>query len=401
MGFALLACSPQTDLQQESSSQGTGGASAGGATGVAAGRLVEPPPGSTSIPGNLSSLTLEFGEAVAQAGPGPAFELRPASGSSTAAQLVGITPCTGTCYALRPDGTLAPSTLYTLDILPGQLQFLDGKPVPAASLGAFTTADAPDLFAPRIQAFTVRWAEGCLTVHLVSDEPTRAVVSLSAGDSQPTLCPELRSALHSDGLAVTLDFAERLPKLPTSTRVQVVASVEDRAGNPTVSAPLGLDLPPALPYLVITELLANPAGSETTQEFVEIYNADSQPVALGGLLLADKAGSDVLPEVILPAGSYGLLVPEKFNAAEGKDTPPRDGTLLVPVAGRLAGDGLGNAGEVVQLLTTEGYVVSQYGGWVDVSASAWSGKSVKRSAFDACDGADAWGKTPSPATPGW
>jgi hypothetical protein len=202
-------------------------------------------------------------------------------------------------------------------------------------------------------------------------------------------------------MAATLDFAERLPELPASVPAQVAVSVEDRAGNRTVSAPVALDLPPALPRLVITEVLANPAGSETTQEFVELFNADSQPVSLGGLLLADKAGSDVLPEAVLPAGSYGLVVPDKFSAAEGKDTPPRDGTLLLPVPGRLAGDGLANAGETIQLLTKEGYVVSQYGGWVDVSATAWSGKSVKRSDLNACDAAAAWGKTPSPATPGW
>lgn len=401
MGFALVACSPQTDLQQESSAQATGGTSAGASPGVAAARLVEPPAGSAGIPGNLSSLILEFSESVTQAGAAQAFELRPANGPATAAQLVGIAPCAGTCYALKPDGPLTPSTLYTVDILPGQLQFIDGKPVPKASLGPFTTADAPDLFAPRIQAFSVHLAEGCLTVHLASDEPVRAVVSLSGGDGQSLLCPQLHSALPPNGLAPALDFAERLPTLSPGTRVQVVATVEDRAGNVAMSAPLGLDLPPALPRLVMTEVLANPAGLETTQEFVEIYNADSQSVSLAGLLLADKAGNDVLPEMVLSAGSYGLVVPEKFNVAEGKDTPLREGTLLVPVAGRLAGDGLGNAGEAVQLLTAEGYVVSQYGGWVDVSAAAWSGKSVKRSTFDACDGPDAWSKAPSPATPGW
>jgi hypothetical protein len=122
---------------------------------------------------------------------------------------------------------------------------------------------------------------------------------------------------------------------------------------------------------------------------------------LGGLRLADKAGSDVLPDAVLPAGAYALLVPENYDAADAKDTAPRDGTLVLSLSGRLAGDGLSNAGEMVQLLTADGYVVSQYGGWVDVSASAWSGKSVKRTSVDACDGPDAWSKTPSASTPGW
>jgi hypothetical protein len=184
-------------------------------------------------------------------------------------------------------------------------------------------------------------------------------------------------------------------------RAEAVLRVVDRAGNSTLSAPVALDLPPQLPRLAITEILANPAGSENTQEFVEIYNAGSDAVALGGLLLADKSGSDALPEVLLPAGAYAIVVPDAYNAADGKDPAPREGTVIVRVPGRLASDGLANTGEPVRLLTAGGFVISQYGGWVDVSATAWSGKSVKRSGSDACDGPDAWSKTPSSPTPGW
>jgi hypothetical protein len=95
------------------------------------------------------------------------------------------------------------------------------------------------------------------------------------------------------------------------------------------------------------------------------------------------------------------LVPEGYDPAGGKDPAPREGTPIVRVPGRLAGDGLANTGEPVRLLTPDGFVISQYGGWVDVSATAWSGMSVKRSSPAACDCPDAWSKTPSPATPGW
>jgi hypothetical protein len=103
----------------------------------------------------------------------------------------------------------------------------------------------------------------------------------------------------------------------------------------------------------------------------------------------------VLPEAFLPAGAYAVVVPEAYNAADGKDPAPRDGTLIVRVPGRLAGDGLANTGEPVRLLTAGGDVISQYGGWVDVSATAWSGKSVKRASPEACDSPDAWSKSPS------
>jgi hypothetical protein len=189
--------------------------------------------------------------------------------------------------------------------------------------------------------------------------------------------------------------------LPAGVRAEAVLRVVDRAGNSAFSLPVALDLPPRLSRLAITEVLANPAGSENTQEFVEIYNAGSEAQALGGLLLADKAGSDVLPEASLSAGAFAILVPEGYDPADGKDPAPREGTLIVRVPGRLAGDGLANTGEPVRLLTPDGFVISQYGGWVDVSATAWSGKSVKRSSPEACDSSDAWGKTPSSPTPGW
>jgi hypothetical protein len=198
-----------------------------------------------------------------------------------------------------------------------------------------------------------------------------------------------------------MDFARRLPDLPAGARAEAVLHVADRAGNRAVSAPVALDLPPRFPPLVITEILANPAGSETTQEFVEIVNAGSEPQALGGLFLADKAGSDVLPETLLPAGAYAVLVAESYDLADGKDPAPREGAVLVRVPGRLAGDGLSNAGEPVRLLNASGLVISQFGGWVDVSATAWSGKSVNRVSSQSCDGPDAWNKAPSPPTPGW
>jgi hypothetical protein len=181
----------------------------------------------------------------------------------------------------------------------------------------------------------------------------------------------------------------------------VLARVLDRGGNRAESASLSVVLPPPLPALVITEILANSAGSETTQEFVELYNAGSEALALGGFLLADKSGSDALPNDILPPGSFAIVVAEKYDPAEGSDVPPRAGTLILRVPGRIGSDGLSNGGEVVRLLTSSGDVLSQYGGFVDVSASAWSGKSVKRSSIEACDTASAWTATPSASTPGW
>jgi Lamin Tail Domain len=392
-----VACSPETDLDGQQTTKPAVSKS-GSDTALSptldplAGVLVEPPPGSVDIPTNVASLVVRFAEAVQPTGTALPFQLRPATGDALAVTLGPIVGCDGICYRLLPAAVLAPSTSYTLEAADGALQFLDGKPTPAGSAGSFTTANAADVFAPRVLSFTVSLAEGCLSAHVAADEAVRVEITVAAGDGQ--------AVLSRDGFASAADFGSRLPDLPTDVSGQATLRIFDRAGNNSASAPAALQLPPPLPALAITEVLANPAGSETTQEFVEIYNRGSDTQDLGGLLLADKSGSDVLPQGSLAAGAYAVIVPEGF-AADGKDPAPRDGTLVVRVAGRLGGDGLSNAGEVVRLLTAQGDVISQYGGWVDVSATAWSGRSVKRSSPDACDAADAWSKSPSAPTPGW
>jgi hypothetical protein len=390
-----LACTPETDLKDQPAStvsKSGSDAAPSPASDPLAGVLIEPPLGSTDIPPNISAMALRFTEPVQSTGAATPFLLRPATGDALAVALGPAVDCAGACYRLLPAAVLAPSTSYTLEAVAGSLQFLDGKPTPAGSAGSFATANAADVFAPRILSFTVALAEGCLSAHVSADEVVRAEITVTAGDGQ--------SVLSRDGFASTADFGGRLPDLPTNALGQATLRVFDRAANSSVSVPVAVQLPPKLPALVITEVLANPVGSETTQEFVEIYNRGSDTQELGGLILADKSGSDVLPQASLPVGAYAVIVPEGY-AADGKDPAPRDGTLVVRVAGRLGSDGLSNAGEVVRLLTAQGDVISQYGGWVDVSATAWSGKSVKRSSPDACDAADAWSKSPSAPTPGW
>jgi hypothetical protein len=393
----LLACTPETDLRQEqtaaTAAETASGSPSSSEPDPLAGQLVEPPTGSTGIPSNLVVLVVRFMEVVEVAGAVTPFVLRGAAGDELPLQLGLAVPCSQACYQLALGAELSSSSLYTLEAVAGALQFLDGKPVPAGSAGLFTTGQAADRFAPRIEEFTAQVAEGCIAAHLAADEVVRAEITLSAGGRT--------ASLSAGDFSSTMDLALRLPDLPAGVPAQAIVRVVDRAGNAAQSTAILLNLPPLLPRIVITEVLANSAGSESTQEFVEIYNAGSEDVALAGLAIADKAGGDTLPEATLCPGAFALIVPEKYDPAEGSDVPPRDGTLLIPVSGRLAGDGLSNAGEAVRLLSSAGDVVSQYGGWVDVSATAWSGKSVKRSSPDACDAPVAWSATPGPATPGW
>lgn len=394
----LAVCNPETDLGKEQAATAGAEGSAGPLSGAVAspesGQLLDPPAGLSAVAPNLAAVIVRFPEAVMPAGQGPAALLEPSDGADPVAlALTAELPCSAKCYLFAPGASLRVSTVHTVRVAAGGLQRLDGKPVPEGDLGSFTTASDPDLFAPRVEAFTLQIAEGCATVHVEADEPVRAEIEVSANGVDASLASPL--------VGLALDFVQRLPDLSADPHGRALASIVDRAGNRASSEPVVLDLPAAVEPVVITEVLANPAGSETTQEFVELYNAGVAAVTLGGWTVEDKKGSDVLPESVLPAGAYALVVSDAYDPTDGKDPAPAEGTLLLHVSGRIGSDGLTNSGEPVRLVNAQGQVVSQYGGWIDASATAWSGKSTKRVALDACDAADAWSKTPSSPTPGW
>ena len=125
----------------------------------------------------------------------------------------------------------------------------------------------------------------------------------------------------------------------------------DRAGNQVESsAAAPSTCRRSTPPLVITEVLANPAGPEPGQEFVELRNVGDDDVSLAGLRLEDAKGADVLPD-----GDAARPAPTRWSSrrrtipAVRATSPPRAGTLLVPVDTRLGSDGLSNSGEVVRL----------------------------------------------------
>jgi len=181
----------------------------------------------------------------------------------------------------------------------------------------------------------------------------------------------------------------------------VVVGAQDRAGNRAEAPTVTLTIPDGLLPLALTEIHANPAGTEPTQEFVELRNLGATTIELAGLAIADSKGMDTLPATLLEPGAYALIVASGFDPASPKDTPPRAGTPLVRVDSKLGSDGLSNGGEAVRLLAPTGTVISSYSAALDVSASAWAGQSVHRVPEDACDQAASWTRRPLPATPGW
>ncbi|HET6150370.1 MAG TPA: lamin tail domain-containing protein [Polyangia bacterium] len=394
--FIAVSCAPRTDLYGESNPRATDPSG-----GSAAGALVDPSAGAIDLPRNLAAIVVRL--AVAVQIDTAVFRLRPAQGGAAAALgspsavpcAPGASAAADHCYRVPVAALLEPSRAYLFELLSATVA-PDGTAAPAGVIGGFDSGDASDAAAPRVLDFAVTLAGPCAGVRFSTDEPVVAAVIVRAGAAE---------AITPAGLGLAaFDLAVAFQGLDPAAPAEIVLQLVDRAGNEAVSSAGTVEVPPATPPLAITEVLANPAGTEPAQEFVELRNLGDSDLSLAGLRLEDARGADVLPEATLAPGGYALLVPSSFDPQSTRDVAPRPGTLMVPIDARLGADGLSNAGEVVRLRlpgTAMEPIVSSYGGWVDVSAASAAGKSVHRLVDGACDHPTAWTRPPRAATPGW
>jgi len=109
----------------------------------------------------------------------------------------------------------------------------------------------------------------------------------------------------------------------------------------------------SFPRVVINEIHYNPASSTDDEEFVELYNADTNALDLSGYRLGEFAS----PGCVFPAGTSlppgGYLVCAKNPAALFQAT----GVLATHSWGQ--NDSLGNGGEGVSLINADGAVVDR------------------------------------------
>lgn len=247
---------------------------------------------------------------------------------------------------------------------------------------------------PVLGAVTVL-AGSCVQVAVSVNKPAEVAFVFEQGE----LVVRAPAARRADGLMVVTTALAGLPPQQSS---QVWAEAVDAQARTSAAPPQIFTTPPARPSVVISEVLANPAGSEYTQEFVELLNFGVEAISLTGFAIEDATGQDVLGDAVLAPGARALIVAEGFDPSAGPDPEPAAGTLLLRVQGRIGKDGLSNAGEVVTLRAPDGQVVSHYGGWVNVGASSWNGRSVHRvPQDDPCDDKRLWTDRPQPPTPGW
>jgi hypothetical protein len=163
--------------------------------------------------------------------------------------------------------------------------------------------------------------------------------------------PEPRAVVATPGRRVLLTRG-----LKAETAVRIGGTVLGQDGVPE---PLELELTtaPAMPHLVLTEVLANPLGTEPGSEWLELVNDAEAPAPLDGLWLADGAGRFALPAAVLAPGEVALLVPRGFSSGSG-DVPVLPSTRRLELPS-LGARGLSNSGEPLTLFGSRG-VVSRF-----------------------------------------
>ncbi|MCA9662597.1 MAG: hypothetical protein KC486_29930, partial [Myxococcales bacterium] len=191
--------------------------------------------------------------------------------------------------------------------------------------------------------------------------------------------------------------------------------LEDRAGNVATGVrevALPVSEPPPL---AIVEVLANPAGPEPAQEFVELLDvrAAGSPRTIAGLRIVDRPWSEVaaaiaegdLPGAAIPSfssepGQRTVIVGDRYALGDPGDPDPPAGAVVVTLDGSIGAGGLSNGGEPLMIYDPQSAaLVASY-------ATPLAGDGQGRSAINdhpgACDIAGAWRPHPLGASsPGW
>ncbi|MDP2305414.1 MAG: lamin tail domain-containing protein [Pseudomonadota bacterium] len=113
--------------------------------------------------------------------------------------------------------------------------------------------------------------------------------------------------------------------------------------------------------LLVTEVMAN-AATESTGEFVEIYNAGASPVDLDGFVLTDGDSTDTLRafgsgSTSLAAGAYAVVLDSDYSSGYTLDAS----VVLLTTGDTTLGNGLTTADQVTLFESDGSTVVATYG----------------------------------------
>lgn len=174
--------------------------------------------------------------------------------------------------------------------------------------------------------------------------------------------------------AIYVDDASWVPAQMVSTPVPVASLIPHASGSGGTNAVAGSTVRPRAraatsagrasvrtgtfagsgAAVVINEVLYDSAaeGGDAANEWVELFNAGSVPAALSGWTLADAAGVDILPDMVIEPGDFIVVAAsDSFREAY-----PRFSGHVVVLDGRI-GNSLNNDGDALMLVDSNAVVV--------------------------------------------
>jgi len=115
--------------------------------------------------------------------------------------------------------------------------------------------------------------------------------------------------------------------------------------------------------IIISEVMYNLVGSDSPNEFVELFNSASTSVNISNWTIADKLSTDDFIEGnhIIPGNSFALIVEGDFDGILYSGLIPENITII-PVDGTAIGNNLGNTADSLFLINEIGDTVD-FMGW--------------------------------------
>lgn len=170
-----------------------------------------------------------------------------------------------------------------------------------------------------------------------------------------------------DDTDTALDWVDLETPTPGSSGCDSVDPPDEPDEGDIGDGDTGTTTPPATGTVVISEVyydVDDTHGSESANEWVELFNAGDTPVDIGGWSLSDAASSDELPaDLLMQPGEY-LVVTNSTTTLNFWTFP---GITVVALQSSI-GNSLGNTGDALYLSDTEARVVDSvsWGGNIDV-----------------------------------
>jgi len=159
------------------------------------------------------------------------------------------------------------------------------------------------------------------------------------------------SCTASDGWSGSKTLTGSQEVSPSATTTYTL-TCEGDGGEVEESVTVGVILPQELEgALLITEVLydlttTTSQGVESANEWVEIHNGTNANINLSNYTIVDASSTDILPDVVLPAGAYAVIVASSTTVSFW--SIPAE-AVVVQLTNVTIGNGLGNGGDMVSL----------------------------------------------------